>query len=153
MDFLDIINARSNAELDKEQQKLFDDVEHAAEVARIRADIIGKKIAAFADSLAMEHLRLSSISPDMYIVGGFVFSVRIHGMIDPDKRREVARSEVLWQHLIYLVGFDLTERTQEVRVGTLALLNFDGVRNAYDRYRDSLNFNSSEVITRIKDRS
>ena len=57
MDFLDIINARSNAELDKEQQKLFDDVEHAAEVARIRADIIGKKIAAFADSLAMEHLR------------------------------------------------------------------------------------------------
>lgn len=148
MDFATYIRERNGDEFDAAQRRLVDEAERAQRIAVVRRGVVTRKVQTFAESLAMDYEELSGFEPALfYTVGGFVFRVRAFDHISPAKRELVRPGDVLWQYRVALVGFDLTGRTDEVSIGTLALLSPEGVRQAvHDKRAFGLEFSAEGVV-------
>lgn len=146
MNFVDLINEANNVAKVEKEQELTDEATRKKEIVEIRNRIVAEQIGEFANRHNMEYLRLESIKHSCYfIVGGLVFNIRVHGIVDKAKRDEIEKRQVLWQHQISLVGFDITEQIREVKIGTLALLSAEGVLKAFNR-GDQFEFAANEVV-------
>lgn len=146
MGFLDMINNANDRDLDSEQAAMIEDEERKAGIVAARNDCIRDKMLAFASECGMELAHLSSISPHTFMIGDFVFQVRISSMVDPAEYEHTSPPKVLWQYSVFLVGFDVTERIGEAKIGTLALLRFDGLRSTYNNSHLRLSFQAVDVI-------
>lgn len=152
MDFATLISAKNDEEFNDKVQALADEGARKTEIEKIRHEIIDAKIEAFASQLGMEYLKLVSVRPNHYMVGGFVFSVRTHARVDKNQMDVVERRKVLFQYRVSLLGFDRTDTVTEILVGTLALLAPEGVRDAFNKAGTQWEFNANGVIPLLSNR-
>lgn len=148
--FLNMIEDANDKDFDNEHATMLEGVERKSGIIAARNDCIRDKMLAFASECGMELAHLSSISPHTFMIGDFVFQVRINSMVNPAEYEHTSPAKVLWQHGVFLVGFDVTNRIGEAKIGTLALLRFDGLRSTYNANSGRLQFQATDVLRLLK---
>lgn len=149
MGLIDMIEDANSQQDETEMQALTDEIKRKQEIKDRRAEIIKSKMEAFAASLDQEFLELVKPGSRFFMIGGLVLSVRAHGIVEPKKLESIKEREVLWQHRVSLVGYDIFGHIREVAVGTLSVFDFAGIRKVFNSHRNDLEFAADKVVSTL----
>lgn len=134
MGLLDQITERNNAEQQAALEQMLQADAHRQETLATRHQIVTNAMQVFATSHQCEYQELNTTrSGRIFLLDELVLAVQEQVYMDPLMAATTQVSDVLWQHFVYLVGLDITGRVRQFKIGTLRMLNLEGIRKAYNQ--------------------
>lgn len=114
--------------------------------------IVTKSLITTAEKLSEELEPLGNPIglPSYYVLGGVVIVVQLFSYVEPESVSDEPRL-VVTQNFVSVVGADNRSETsiEQIRVGTLAWLNYDGLYKAISEAPSYLDFDVDKVRERI----
>ncbi len=147
MGLLDRIQNHTSAAAQVEMEELLERAARLQEINGSRERIVSQAVAAFALKEGCDVAELGQIGVERYFaVGGIVLGIQEHPSLERAKAETTVPGEVLWQHAVNLVGIDRAERIVRIKIGTLLLLKFEGVLEAYNKGALHYSFEYDRVV-------
>lgn|GEM_PF-3494541 len=146
MGLLDRINEINGAQ----QSAAIEEITRASvarqEVSATRRKIVTDAVQAFA---AKHGCTLKELAPQgvsrYFLLDEFVIAVQEQPYIDKSRASTTDPHDVLWQHFVYLACIDRTARMRLFKIGTLLMLNFEGIRTVYNEH-PGYDFDQAKVV-------
>lgn len=133
MGLLDQIIALNGAEMDARHQAIIDARAQQHQIAAIRHQIVGDRVAAFAARYGCSYTELSVTQPGRhFLIDEFVLVIQEEVLLNPAAALSTKPNDVLWQHFAYLAALDFLGHVRRFKVGTLKMLNIEGLRSVYN---------------------
>lgn len=147
MGLLDRIQDHNSAAAQAELNALLERDARRQEIKAARERIVYKAVAKFAAQEGCAITELNRVDGQRYfLVGDMVLMVREERMLDVAKAESMTAKEVLWQHIVYLIGLDRTDRIERIRIGVLQMLRFEGVLQAHNVGMGRYDFDYIRVV-------
>jgi hypothetical protein len=134
MGLLDQITALNGAERDAQHRAIIDAIVQRDQSTAIRYQIVGDKIAEFATRYGCACTELSVAQPGRhFLIDEFVLVIQEEVLLNPASALSTNPNDVLWQHFAYLAALDFLGHVRRFKIGTLKMLDIEGLRTVYNR--------------------